>query len=187
MNQPDPHRNPRNPIIDLIACVVLLLCFCSNRAWSAQGGGFARGGLLGNWYANTNLSGTPAFTRRDVRLDFGLNDLAPGGAGRVGDIAFRSVPPTNFSAQWTGQLIARFSEPYTFKVLAHDTFRLRLRPAGLSSWTTVIEQPMDLNAETNGVYPLSAGRLYDVEATLTHSGGPWAAQLRTSFRRASMT
>ena len=154
------------------------LLFASSTARSAQGGGYTRGGLVGNWYANTNLSGSPAFTRREVRLGFGLNSLPPGGAGHFGDLAFRSVPATGFSVQWTGQVISRFSEPYTLEVQARGSFRLRLRPAGGSSWTTIIDQPSDPGTESAGVYSMVAGMPYDVEATFAHGNGAWMAQLR---------
>ena len=37
---------------------------------AAVGGGFTGGGLLGEYFANPDLAGDPAFTRRDVRVDF---------------------------------------------------------------------------------------------------------------------
>ncbi|HYG36909.1 MAG TPA: PA14 domain-containing protein, partial [Clostridia bacterium] len=113
---------------------------------------------------------------REVRLDFGLNSLPPGGAGRVGDARFRSILANNFSARWTGQLIPRFTETYTFKVVARDTFRLRLRPAGGSAWTTVIDQVTPTN-ESAGTMALTESVLYDVEAVFSHAEGAWAAQL----------
>jgi hypothetical protein len=112
---------------------LLVLGFRPARA--AQGGGYTLGGLLGQYYANTNLAGSPSFTRRDVRLDFGLNNLPPGGAGQVGDLGLRSVPASGFAVQWTGQLIPRFGEAYTFEVVARDAFILRLRPAGSAAKT----------------------------------------------------
>jgi len=157
-----------------------LLVLGSRPAGAAQGGGYTLAGLVGQYYANTNLAGSPSFTRRDVRLDFGLNHLPPGGAGQVGDLAFRSVPTSGFAVQWTGQLIPRFAEAYTFAVLARDAFILRLRPAGGSTWTTVIAQTSYAGTESTGVITLVAGLAYDVQAILIHGDGAWAAQLRWS-------
>jgi len=147
---------------------------------AAQGGGYTLGGLVGQYYASTNPVGSPSFTRRDVRLDFGANSLPPGGAGQVGDIAFRSVAATGFAVQWSGQLIPRFTENYTFKALAMDAFTLLLRPAGGADWTTVINQVAYSGAESTGVYALTAGVAYEVQAALVHGDGAWAARLRWS-------
>jgi hypothetical protein len=164
----------------LIALSLVPFLFCGAAARAGQGGGYTLAGLVGQYYANTNLSGPAGFTRRDCRLDFGDNSLPPGGAGHVGDAAFRSVPAAGFSARWTGQVIPRFSETYTFRAEARDSFQLRLRPTGASDWTTVIDQASYSGSETSGSIQLVATNLYDIEVTLTHGTGPWKAQLRWS-------
>src|SRR5688572_27913841 len=57
-----PRRTPRRPRLALLSL--------EGREVPAAGGGFTGGGLLGEYYANAHLAGTPSFTRRDVRIDF---------------------------------------------------------------------------------------------------------------------
>ena len=152
----------------------------SGLARAGEGGGTTLGGLAGQYYANPDLVGVPGFVRRDVRLDFGLNSLAPGGAGHVGDAAFRSVPATEFSVRWAGQLIPRFSETYTFVVRASGRVALQLRPAGTEAWTVVLSQTADTEAEVTGTAGLTAGTPYDVNVAMAHHGGPWTMCLRWS-------
>src|SRR3954462_12345428 len=70
----------------------------------ATGGGFVAGGIQGEYFANPDLVGTPAFTRRDVRIDFDWQNRAPGGSTST---AFQEVGADDFSVRWTGQVIPR--------------------------------------------------------------------------------
>ena len=58
------------------------------------GGGWTGGGIVGQYYDNTTFSGTPSFTRTDVRIDFASNSQSPGGSTSPG---FAAVAATNFS------------------------------------------------------------------------------------------
>lgn len=73
--------------IMLVALVVLSLLSLAGPTPAA----LAQSGWYGEYFANTNLSGTPVLTRYDgdVRFQWGLG--SPGGA----------VPADNFSARWT--------------------------------------------------------------------------------------
>ncbi len=51
-------------------------------------------GLVGQYYSNTNLTGSPALTRTDSNVNFNWNSGSPGSG----------VPSTDFSAQWTGSI-----------------------------------------------------------------------------------
>src|SRR5262245_61609888 len=101
----------------------------------AVGGGFLGGGILGEYYDNPNLSGTPAFTRRDVRIDFDWQGRAPGGSNSAD---YRRVGADNFSVRWTGQLIPRFSETYTFRTTSDDGVRLWIKQANTDSWVELV-------------------------------------------------
>jgi hypothetical protein len=144
-------------------------------ASAREGGGFTLAGLVGNYFTNTTFSGTPGFTRRDVRIDFATNSLPPGGAGQVGDLAFRSVAAEKFSVIWTGQIIARFTENYTFKSISSGPCRLRLRAVGTTDWSTVIDQPAAGDATGSSVLT-NAGR-YDLEVAFAHAIGSWTVRL----------
>ena len=141
------------------------------------GGGFTHAGLRGEYYPNIQFAGMPTLTRREVRLDFLPGGLSPGGGGRVGDLAFWSIPANGFSARWSGGLIPRFSETYQFSVAARDAVLLRLRPTGTVDWTTVIQATPLANSPVTGTYAMTAGVTYDVELQMAHGSGPWEARL----------
>lgn len=143
---------------------------------SAVGGGFTNGGLTGQYFNNTDMSGTPAFTRRDVRIDFDWGStLKPGGSI---DPAFASVGTDNYSVKWTGGLVARFSETYTFQLQADDGTKLMIRPAGSTAWTTLIDNwsGSGLTNKT-AAYKMVAGQTYDVELDYRELTGNASAKL----------
>lgn len=175
-----PRRRARISLLTNLACGSLFTASANLPCHAGVGGGFTQAGLHGKYFTNPNLSGTPAFTRRDIRLDFSPTPLPPGGAGRVGDASFRAVSGTSFSAQWTGQWITRFAEPYTLKVLALGRCQVRLRPAGQDTWTNLLDQASPGGQPTLAAFPAQAGATYDVEITYQHDAGPWSCQLRWS-------
>ncbi len=71
------------------------------------------GTWLGEYYNNKNLSGTPAFTRYDQRIDFNFGGGSPG-AGVAAD---------QFSVRWTNNLSVSAGR-YRFTVKADDGVRL---------------------------------------------------------------
>ena len=88
------------------------------------GGGLADGGLRGEYFANAEFSGAPAFVRKDVRVGFDWGAALPVGGSTAEP--YRSFPRENFSIRWTGRVLPRFSEAYTFKVRATGAARLRV-------------------------------------------------------------
>ena len=120
------------------------LTFSVGGGWiSSIQSGQSGDGLLGQYYNNSTLSGTPSFTRWDNRVDFSWTDgnAYPGGSP---DPGFASVGPDNWSAKWTGTLTANFSETYTFLInSAGNGVRLWVTPVGqqqgnplIDDWTT---------------------------------------------------
>ena len=78
-----------------------------SRELMSTGGGFANAGIMGEYFNNTNLTGTAAFTRSDVRVDFDWGTTqTPGGSASAG---FKDVSHNNFSVRWTGQVVPAFS------------------------------------------------------------------------------
>ena len=72
-------------------------------------------GLLAQFFTGTTPGlANPVLTRTDpaIRFEWGLNSPGPG------------VPPDNFSARWTGELLPAFSETYTFLVFGDNGVRL---------------------------------------------------------------
>jgi beta-glucosidase len=72
-------------------------------------------GLRAEYFDNISLSGTPAATRLDQKVDFNWQTGAP-------DI--KNFPNANFSIRWTGVIHPENSGIYTFVVKGDDGFRL---------------------------------------------------------------
>jgi hypothetical protein len=141
------------------------------------GGGFTAGGLLGQYFADSDLTGDPAFSRRDVRIDFDWGDRAPGGSNSP---SFQQVGADDFSVRWTGQLIGQFSELYTFTATGDDGVRLWLKPTGGPfAWTLLIDQ-WDAGGTASADYFLAAGHAYDVKVEYRDITGPATARLSWS-------
>ncbi len=143
------------------------------------GGGFAGGGILGEYFSNPDLSGDPAFTRRDVRIDFNWQDQAPGGSTSP---EFASVGADNFSVRWTGQLLPAFTQAYTFHLTGDDGARLWVRQAGDSfTWNLLIDAwDAPAAVESTADFQMTAGRQYDVRVEYREIDGPATARLAWS-------
>lgn len=73
-------------------------------------------GLLGEYFANMNFEGKPAFTRVDSQLDFHWATGTPA----------EGYPADLFSNRWTGQLIASVSGRYAISLSSNDGGRVYL-------------------------------------------------------------
>ena len=143
----------------------------------AAGGGFTAGGVLGEYFANPDMEGDPAFSRRDVRIDFDWGTRAPGGSTSPD---YARVAADGFSVRWTGQVVPKFSEPYTFTATGDDGVRLWLRPAGdVFDWT-LLADGWDGTATGPTDYWLAAGHPYDVRLEYRDVDGPAAVRLAWS-------
>jgi len=77
------------------------LCGMCLPAAGQVGGGTTIGGLDAEYFANASLSGSPAFTRRDVRVDFSWGTvLSPSGVNT--QPGYRDFPKDNFSVGGAG-------------------------------------------------------------------------------------
>ncbi|HEX3149894.1 MAG TPA: PA14 domain-containing protein [Gemmataceae bacterium] len=142
------------------------------------GGGFTAGGIQGDYFANANLSGTPAFSRRDVRIDFDWQFKSPGGSNSP---SYQAVGPDNFSVRWTGSIVPRFNETYTFKTTSDDGVRLWIRPTGSANWTPLIDHWAAHGAMVDtGTYTMIASQSYDLRMEYYELGGAGTAKLHWS-------
>ncbi len=156
----------------------LALQFLEGREVPAVGGGFTAGGITGEYFNNPTLSGAPAFVRQDVRIDFDWQLRAPGGSNSPD---FKSVGADNFSVRWTGQLIPRFSENYTFRTVSDDGVRVWIKPAGTDTWIGLIDNWRIHGAtEDTKTIALTAGQTYDVRMDYFDAGGAAVARLAWS-------
>ena len=71
-------------------------------------------GLVGEYFANENLGGTPAAVRTDAAIDFAWHNGSPA----------PGMPANQWSARWTGTLTALSAGEYTFCLYADDGCRM---------------------------------------------------------------
>jgi len=135
----------------------------------AVGGGFADAGIQGAYYANPDLEGTPSFTRRDVRIDFDWDELRPIGGSTAEP--YRSFPWDGFSVRWSGRIIARFSEAYTFQGEADEGIRVRARRSGQSGWSTLVDRWNEPGPFESQPFMMRAGELYDIQVEYREAEG----------------
>jgi hypothetical protein len=165
-----PKRTARRPRLALQSL--------ESREVPATGGGFTGGGITGEYYPNANLAGTPAFVRRDVRIDFDWQAGAPGGSTSP---EYRAVGGDNFSVRWTGQVVPRFNETYTFHTVSDDGLRLWLRPPGSNDWVLLIDHWAPHGAADDfASYAMKAGQQYGIRVEYYEGGGNATARLRWS-------
>ena len=166
----------------IILASVIGCCPCHLHAADAAGGGFLDHGLMGHWFAGTDASGDPVFTRRDVRVDFDWGEHhRPGGATVNG---FNALDADAFSVRWRGRLAARFTETYSFHLTTPDAATLRIRAEG-EAWQNLIIATAGGSTYV-GTAHLQAGIPYDVELDYAEDTGPAAITLEwsgASFRR----
>ena len=129
------------------------------------GGGFTAAGVDGEYFANPSFSGPAAFKRHDVRIHFDWQEGAVAGfaglpVGGAPAPWLKSFPTDGYSIRWSGQLVPRFTETYTFRVTGYDGARFKLGPAGGAA-TTLVDK-----LTQGGVYTaslaLKAGAKYDL-------------------------
>ncbi len=105
------------------------------------------GGLLGEYFSNTIVSGEPALTRIDPKVDFDWGAGSPGAP----------LPDNGWSARWTADLIISGDDTFTFSVRSEGGTRLwiddKLVIDVWASWvpTEYASQPLRLK---NGIHSL---------------------------------
>ena len=123
-----------------------------NSAYSAEASATTQSsgtgtGLVGDYFSNQNLSGSPTLTRTDATVDFNWGTAAP----------HASLPADGFSVRWSGKVQPQFSETYTFYTYTDDGARL---------WVNGVQLVNDWNGhpatENSGTIALTAGQQYNI-------------------------
>ncbi|MFN8121538.1 MAG: choice-of-anchor C family protein [Thermoleophilia bacterium] len=125
---------------------------------SAEGtpGAVTTGGLRGEYFANVGLTGYPVMTRTEA-VDFDWGTGSPGGG-----------VPINFSARWTGSVVAPATGTYRFQTSSDDGVRLWVGGAKIiDNWTT-----HGVTTDTSGTVTLVAGQAVDLTLEFYDNGGP---------------
>ena len=104
-------------------------------------------GLLGSYFANPALSGTPVATRNDsVSFTWGSGSPISG------------IGAQPYSVQWTGSVVAPYTGAYQFRTVSDDGVRLWVNGQLLiDNWT-----PHASTTDTSGIIQLVAGQFYAV-------------------------
>lgn len=124
------------------------------------------GGLKGEYYNTINLTGAIALTRIDPTIDFdwGTNAYADGQS------------TDNFSARWTGQVMPKYSELYTFETEEDDGAKLWVDGKSLiTDWG--VGHPAEKHT---GTITLTAGLKYNIKMEYYEATGGAVARLRWS-------
>jgi hypothetical protein len=121
-------------------------------------------GLTVTYYDNIDFTG-PNVNRVDGTVDFDWGNGSPDSG----------IGPDTFSARWTGQVLADFSETYTFETEADDGVRLWVNNVLL------VDDFVDQGpTKTSGTITLVAGQRYDIKMDYYEDGGGAVAHLRWS-------
>jgi beta-glucosidase len=120
-----------------------------------------RPGLRGEYFSNPTLSGAPALTRIDSKLDFSWQNGAPAA----------DLPSDGFSVRWTGKLLPNASGQHLLSITGDDGYRLSV------DGKIIVEDWTEHAPRTRGtVATLEAGRAYDIVLEYYERGG--GAELR---------
>jgi beta-glucosidase len=121
-------------------------------------------GLRGDYFSNRTLTGAPALSRVDAKLDFAWGNGSPA-PGLASD---------DFSVRWTGKLVPNASGNYVLQIKGDDGYRLSL------DGKVIVEDWTDHGSRARGiVMALEAGRSYDLLLEFYEHGG--GADLRFSY------
>ncbi len=112
-------------------------------------------GLMGQYFLGTDLSNLK-LTRLDPTVSFLWNYRAPD----------PSLPVSRYSVRWTGKVLPRFSESYTFSALSDGGVRLWIN--GQKIIDTWADHRLAL---AKGVVTVQAGQLADIKLEYCHSTG----------------
>lgn len=120
----------------------------------------ARNGLRAEYYTGKglNMTGAASMTRVDAAIDFAWNT----------EPAAPHIPVPGMSARWSGYLVPRTTETYTFDLLADDIGQMWL------DGRIVIAENL---AVRTCRAPLVAGRSYELKVEFANGPGPGVARL----------
>jgi len=120
-------------------------------------------GLLGTYYDNIDFTVAKAARIEAVDFDWGLNAPLPG------------VDAETFSVRWSGQVVPRYTDSYTFYTWSDDGVRLWINgQLVINNWTD------HAPSENQGTIYLVAGQPYDIVMDYYENGGYAMAKLSWS-------
>lgn len=121
-------------------------------------------GLRGEYFTGTNFQ-TLTKTRTDATIDFDWGSGAPSS----------ELPANGFSARWTGKVVPKYSQTYTFYTNTDDGVRLWVNGKSLvDDWNN------HAATERSGTIALTAGQSYDIKLEYYENTGSAVARLSWS-------
>jgi uncharacterized protein (DUF2141 family) len=121
-------------------------------------------GLTANYFNGMNFE-TPKYSRKDATVNFDWANGSPD----------PSVNADQFSARWTGQIQAKYSETYTFYVTSDNGRRLWINnQLIIDKWVD------DWGITYTGTIPLTAGQKYDIKLEYFENNGGAACKMEWS-------
>lgn len=119
-------------------------------------------GLLGSYFANKNLAGTPVLTRVDSLINFDWVNGSP----------HSSLPADLFSVRWEGEIVPRFNEAYTLTFRSDDGVRVWL------DGQLILNYWNDRSAgDSNYTFTAQAGKRYRIRVEYYENGGQAVAKI----------
>jgi hypothetical protein len=135
------------------------------------------GGLKGQYYSGANFN-TLVNTQIDPQIDF---DWLAGSPQSLDGTTMSSIGPDTFSVRWTGQIVPRYSQAYTFHTSSDDGVRLWV---GTTTGTPLVDKWItgsNLASGTTAV--LTAGQKYDLKVEYFENTGQ--AKMKLEWRSTS--
>jgi hypothetical protein len=129
-------------------------------------GGTLGTGLTGTYFNNINLTAPSVLKRNDATINFSWG---------VGSPLNGVVNTNNFSARWTGKILAPVTGTYSFSVQGDDGVRLRVNN------TFIINNFNYKNSTDVGTISLTAGQFYDITLEYFEGGGDATIIMRWSY------
>jgi beta-glucosidase len=121
-------------------------------------------GLRAEYFSNRTLSGAPALSRVDTKIDFQWGNGSPA----------QSLPMDDFSVRWSGKLVPNASGNYVLQITGDDGYRLTL------DGKVIVEDWTEHGPRARAaVMELQAGRSYDLRLEFYEKGG--GAVLKFSY------
>jgi hypothetical protein len=127
-------------------------------------------GLQGDYFSNATLTGAPVLTRQDPNINFDWGYGSPDGL----------VPSDYFSVRWTGSIVPRYSERYTFTINSDNGRRVWVNnQLIIDKWTN------DWGIDYSGSINLVAGQRYAMKVEFFEYDG--AANCKLWWQSASQS
>jgi alpha-L-fucosidase len=114
-------------------------------------------GLSAQFWPNATFTGGPTVRRIDRGVNYNWKFTGSPAA---------AIPAETFSSRWTGQIVPRYSEKYTFTTVSDDTVRLWINGQLVIDNTTPHAGKVD-----KGVVTLTAGQKYSIKLEQTEQRG----------------